>query len=149
MAELKLCRYDNCESAGRPLPVTEFYPARKKSGGLQIWCKQCQKRVAKKWQKDNSERFKVTTTRWRQANVGRKFGLAAGEYDRLLAAQDSKCAICDQPPSGRRLAVDHCHETGKVRQLLCGSCNRGIGMFKHDAGLLLKAVAYLTLHDLR
>lgn len=64
------------------------------------------------------------------------------QYDKMLAAQGGKCAICKRPPKSRRLAVDHDHKTGKVRGLLCFRCNyRVVRKWKVDT---LKAVlAYL------
>jgi len=63
----------------------------------------------------------------------------------MLKSQNGNCAICgiDQPSNGRRLAVDHDHETGKVRALLCGNCNTGMGSFMDNPKLLQKAINYL------
>ena len=58
-------------------------------------------------------------------------------------AQDGKCAICSNPQENRRLAVDHCHKTGKVRGLLCQGCNTGIGGLKDDTERIKKAIDYL------
>jgi N12 class adenine-specific DNA methylase len=68
------------------------------------------------------------------------------EYDAMLEQQGGVCAICSRPEQAKgidRLAVDHDHVTGKVRGLLCSSCNRGIGCFKEDINLLRGAVSYL------
>lgn len=62
-------------------------------------------------------------------------------FERLTNAKF--CAPCS---SGRKLAVDHDAETGEVRGLLCGSCNLGIGKFRHSVGRLLEAVRYLDKH---
>ena len=62
----------------------------------------------------------------------------------MLQQQNSACAICaEKCISGKRLAVDHCHETGKVRQLLCRRCNQSMGKFNDDPVLLQKVVDYL------
>lgn len=75
----------------------------------------------------------------------RKYGLEPGEYDRILERQGGGCAICKQPCAReRRLSVDHCHSTGRVRGLLCQNCNAAIGMFKDDTALLFRAIDYLT-----
>lgn len=75
----------------------------------------------------------------------RKYGLSLLEYDKMLKAQDSRCAICRTDTPGRydRFVVDHCHETEEVRGLLCHSCNLGLGKFKDDIGLLKAAAEYL------
>jgi hypothetical protein len=63
----------------------------------------------------------------------------------MLQEQDYKCAICgnEDEVEGRRLAIDHCHDTGHVRGLLCGKCNRGLGLFYDDEELLQNAIKYL------
>lgn len=74
-----------------------------------------------------------------------KYGLTSGEYDAMLTGQQGVCAICKRPPREERLAVDHCHTTGKIRGLLCPgfSCNTGLGHFAHSPELLEAAAAYL------
>lgn len=61
------------------------------------------------------------------------YGISLQEYDEMLEKQDYKCAICGDKecPTGRDFAVDHDHETGEVRALLCARCNRGLGMFEY------------------
>ncbi len=77
----------------------------------------------------------------------KKFGLVPEQYEELLSSQGFVCAIClKQDPLGRRLAVDHCHTTGKIRGLLCSLCNTAIGMLKDDTTSLLRAVSYLEKH---
>lgn len=61
--------------------------------------------------------------------------------------QDNRCAICGEPPPpNRRLAIDHNHTTGQIRDLLCTRCNAGLGMFNDDTALLERAAEYLTYH---
>jgi Recombination endonuclease VII/HNH endonuclease len=82
----------------------------------------------------------------------RKFGVTRKQYGDMLLAQDGCCAICRQPETATRnsvvkaLAVDHCHDTGVVRGLLCVQCNTGIGKFKDNRNLLLSAIKYLDKH---
>ncbi len=71
------------------------------------------------------------------------YGISVEEYDALLARQNGKCAICREKPEGQTLCVDHCHATGKIRGLLCRSCNVGLGNFRDDPRLLRAAIAYL------
>ena len=72
-----------------------------------------------------------------------RYGISLKEYWDLVSAQNGVCAVCKT--SGNKLHIDHSHKTGKVRGLLCGSCNRGIGLFKDSKSLLSKAIEYLEL----
>jgi len=72
------------------------------------------------------------------------WGLTPEDYDRILKEQNGGCAICHNLcKSGRRLSVDHCHRTGRLRGLLCGNCNRGLGYFNDSEELLFSAANYL------
>lgn len=75
----------------------------------------------------------------------RKYGLTKAEFDLLLEQQGGVCAICAGPRSGpgKRFHVDHCHDTGQVRGLLCGNCNTAIGLLGDDPERAEKAAAYL------
>jgi hypothetical protein len=76
----------------------------------------------------------------RRVKTLRTYGLTVDAYDDMLAAQDGVCAVCGQPPQKLRLAVDHDHDTGQVRALLCGECNRALGCI-HDDPARLRALA--------
>jgi len=88
----------------------------------------------------------------KNADLKKNYGVTLDWYKEQHAKQGGVCAICSKPETavihGRpvSLAVDHCHDTGKVRALLCTTCNRGIGMLKHDRDLLQKAIAYLDTY---
>ena len=78
-------------------------------------------------------------------SIENNFGISAVEYNKLYDAQGRKCAICDKRcKTGKRLAVDHCHSTGKVRGLLCARCNTALGSFGDDIGRLARAIYYLS-----
>lgn len=79
----------------------------------------------------------------RRVNLRRSFGITPESYDKMLEGQGGCCAICSKPPVRKRLAVDHCHRTGRIRGLLCDLCNRGIGMLKDNPVSLRKAAEYL------
>jgi len=79
-----------------------------------------------------------------------EYGMTAEEYDNLFELQGRVCAICGEPETAKhqsgnikRLCVDHDHETGKIRGLLCHRCNLGIGMLKDSPRILSSAIAYL------
>ena len=74
----------------------------------------------------------------------RKFGIGSKEYAEMLEQQDGVCAICKKADSyNRRFSVDHNHATNKIRGLLCGNCNQGIGFFYDDPALLEAAAEYV------
>ena len=79
----------------------------------------------------------------------RDYGITLAEYMDMHEAQGGLCAICGQPETTLKkgqpamLAVDHCHTSGKVRGLLCMSCNLGLGYFKDDEAVLENAIRYL------
>lgn len=122
---------------------------------------------AKKWQKNNPEKVKETRKNWQKNNPNykkdyfkknpekakeqifkslmwrSKVKMTYTEFKEMLKGQNGKCVICGKVDR-RRLSVDHCHKTGKVRGLLCHSCNVALGLFKDDIKLLKKAIIYLT-----
>jgi len=73
----------------------------------------------------------------------KKFGLTADQYHAMVAEQHGVCAICRKSQAKKDLAIDHCHQTGQVRGLLCAACNLGIGHFRDDPKLLLESAKYL------
>ena len=89
--------------------------------------------------------------RWRAANPGevramdrwRKYGLTPEAFAELVAAHDGHCAICDRVP--KRLVIDHDHDTGVVRGLLCDPCNIRVGWIEKEG--LAAALAYLQKHQ--
>lgn len=76
----------------------------------------------------------------------RRHGITVEEYESMFTAQSGACAICRTESSPRGLFVDHDHRSGRVRGLLCSTCNTGLGMFSDDAGLLEDAMYYLRRH---
>lgn len=82
----------------------------------------------------------------------RTYGLTVEQFEAMRATQGNRCAICGQPPdpngvrAASRLHVDHDHNTGAVRDLLCNRCNQGVGYFNDDPGLFAAAAAYIRKH---
>jgi len=74
-----------------------------------------------------------------------RYGITEEEYNQLLVNQNFSCAICKSHINEfkRKLSVDHNHETGKVRGLLCNNCNAGIGYLEEDVDSLRQAIEYL------
>lgn len=83
---------------------------------------------------------------YQRARRSYRYGMTPAELQSLLLSQDGVCAICRHAnPDGVALAIDHCHETGRVRGLLCSACNLGLGLMRDDPERMLRAVAYLTI----
>lgn len=86
------------------------------------------------------------------ADMKKLYGITAGRYREMEEYQDALCAICftDIPGGhGKRLAVDHNHDTKQVRGLLCSNCNRGLGLFQDNPALLREAAEYLEAAEIR
>jgi hypothetical protein len=83
--------------------------------------------------------------RKRDVRLLHKYGLSLADYNQMLTAQAGLCGICGIKPPDKDgvLAVDHCHETGKVRGLLCRDCNAGLGLFRNNVLILQHAVRYI------
>lgn len=115
----------------------ECHPDRKhESRGF---CSPCYTRW--RYEQDRERLIRVS----RAANLRSQFGITQEEYDRRHDAQGGLCLICHKPcKSGRKLAVDHDHQSGRVRGLLCGNCNIGLGKFQDDPVLLIRASEYLA-----
>lgn len=95
-------------------------------------------------QSDSRKSRPMAAAARRQYHLKSKFGLSDAEYAAMLAEQGGVCAICGgECATGWRLAVDHCHQTGQIRGLLCGRCNRAIGQMEDDPELLGAAANYL------
>ena len=79
------------------------------------------------------------------SRIKKEYGLSRDKYTEMVAQQSGRCAICgEQPDSHFSLHIDHCHTTGRVRGLLCGKCNQGIGLFSESKLLMQKAMEYLS-----
>jgi hypothetical protein len=98
-----------------------------------------------KWQLDSvyRERQRARLRRWRQINrIETRYGISREQYEAMVARQGGLCAICNTKPE-KTLSVDHCHETGRVRGLLCSSCNSMLGFSHDDPRRLIAGSDYL------
>jgi len=107
----------------------------------------------KKWQLNNPDKVRAASERsnakWRSSGkyrtwyLKRYYNLSTEEYEKLLEQQNNLCGICGKNLSEVSPCVDHEHETGRVRGLLCRRCNSGIGHFSDDPELIRKAIVYV------
>lgn len=147
---MKVCT--GCATAKR----TDHFPKRSASkDGLGHRCKPCASEYhknyyrknreavlarSKDYYRSNTEKMRSTRRSWRLRS---KYGITEADYDEMSARQGGLCAICGDPPEGRRLVVDHSHATGAVRGLLCDACNMGIGLLRECSFILESAAVYL------
>jgi hypothetical protein len=118
---------------------------------LSAWCKTCTKEESSRYQKENP--LKVRQWGWRK-HVKKKYNMTQDDYDQMFLNQNGVCAICGKEETHRNrsgevgnLAVDHDHKSGKIRGLLCFSCNTGIGKFGDDPDRLQNAAKYLISYS--
>jgi hypothetical protein len=98
----------------------------------------------RKWQNKNKDKMKMNSIKY---NLKKNFDISLSEYDNMCAMQGGVCAICGKiNKNGNRLAVDHDHKTGKIRELLCAYCNSALGYACDDKNILLKMIEYLNKH---
>jgi len=100
----------------------------------------------RRYRANNPDKVKAMS---RKTHIMRKFGMTIEEYEYMFLVQDGVCAICKNPcETGMNLAVDHNHETGKIRGLLCKNCNTAIGLLKENTDTMIKAIDYLNFHSM-
>lgn len=119
-----------CNTCNEEKPVTEFYrrsPAA--GGGYEAFCKECKKQ---KYQRDRA---------WE--HLKERYGITKQDYYNILETQNGQCGICGCDSGDSKFHVDHCHETGKVRGLLCQKCNCGLGLLGDTVEGLMKALNYM------
>lgn len=117
--------------------------------GLASWCSSCKAKRAREpdvadrrrqWQRSYN-----ASGRRHDRELRARYGLSLDEYERLLLSQGGCCAICSSSDAGGRgrFHVDHDHNTGAIRGLLCHHCNTGLGAFADDTERLIAAATYL------
>jgi hypothetical protein len=152
-----------CSTCFIEKPVTEFGKQSARPDGLDITCKACMKERSTQRYKDPSKRRMILDNgpRWRERNpdadadetLRRKYGITLTDYDVLFESQGGVCALCKKGETTKRmkkgegherLAVDHCHDTARVRGLLCFKCNTAIGSLGDTEDDAQRVVDYLS-----
>ncbi|MEA2973996.1 MAG: hypothetical protein QOG82_2454 [Actinomycetota bacterium] len=158
-----------CKKCGQEKPLEDFYRSSGMRDGHRNDCKACNlaekhdryladpaavKARVKRWQQENPERLNAyrrmrceepaVKRAERAGHLKRKYGITIEHYDELLARQGGGCAICGREPRPDiSLHLDHDHESGQLRGILCFRCNNALGDFDDDLGLLRAAIRYL------
>jgi len=137
-----------CNICGEAKSLDDFHKKSSAKDGKQTMCKECNKARVRSWQDDNPNYWRTQRNRKDSIAVQRRartYGITETEVKLLL--ETSFCELCHAEFSETaRKNIDHDHVTGKVRGVLCGHCNRGLGHFKDDPELLKRAINYLNSH---
>ena len=128
-----------CCACGEEKSLTEFHRDKSKKDGYKSRCKECHKVWYQPYDAEIDRKKKLKST----------YGITPEDYNNMFKEQKGCCAICGVHQSERkkRLAVDHCHKTGKIRGLLCSNCNTGIGNLRDSIELLEQAIKYLRRYN--
>ncbi len=130
-----------CTRCKETKAITEFYRAAQNKSGYQSICKSCHLARQRTYRKGHPQPSNVEQHLWY------RYKMRGSEYEAMVIRQKNLCAICKKPPatSGRhiRLQVDHCHETGHIRGLLCNSCNNALGRFGDSIEGIQRVLDYL------
>ena len=138
-----------CTKCSVTKPLKDFYTDSRRKDGATSWCRDC-------WREyDRGRREKLGARGRKDRKLKYMYGMSYTEYSAMLKAQNGVCGICKgketvtNNKSGKlqKLCVDHDHVTGKVRALLCTSCNKGLGLFNDDPVRVLAAYEYIKLHS--
>ena len=141
-----------CSRCGKLLEDSEFYVQKsgRYKGKLTSWCKKCCSKHSAERYKNNIEKCREEHRNWANKNKDKvaftkaksAYGITKEEYDSPIR----KCQICG---SEEKLVIDHSHQSGKIRGMLCQNCNKGLGFFKDNPVLLERASDYvLGKHEL-
>ncbi len=135
--------YKQCSKCREVKLRSQFHRDKKRRDGLTPQCSACVKA--------NNEALwplrRDKVRRQEKLRRARRLGLSPEEYDALVDRHNGRCGICQGAPNGiGGLHIDHDHASGKVRGLLCHSCNVSIGHFRDDPDLLRQAAEYIELH---
>jgi len=134
-------------------PIDDFYKAAKYKDGHMTQCKKC-RYVAHALYRANGglekerlreqARKELNPNRSKDRRLKSKYDITLEQYNNMLQLQSNCCYLCKvSVDSGRRFVVDHDHETGAVRAILCNSCNVGIGLLNDNPELLVNAARYI------
>lgn len=116
--------------------------------GKNTYCKECVRKFSKTTYSNRKSKKLKENKLWRQTNkhkykeykLKHRYGITLEIYEQMKLQQNGLCKICNR---NKELVVDHCHKTGKVRGLLCGKCNKGLGHFFDNKNYLKQAINYL------
>lgn len=132
----------SCSKCSESKELKFFSKRSDRKGGKASWCKACLNEWRRSQKLLTPEKYKAYEFK---RGLKRNYGISVEIYKDLFKNQNGKCACCGRPEEDfkRKLHVDHDHETGAVRALLCTRCNPGLGYFEYKIERLEKAIAYI------
>lgn len=135
-----------CSKCKETKPLSEYHKDRSQRDGHRSDCTICARKTKADYMRRNKEKYKKSK---RCYNLQRNYGITLEDYGTMFDGQQGRCKICGkhEDDQDRSLAVDHCHDTGDIRGLLCSNCNRSLGYFNDNIDSLLKAIEYLKGDD--
>jgi hypothetical protein len=112
----------------------------------------CRKCYDIEYAKSHRKNINAASKKWSDKNLGKKrelhlkgrYGISEDMFQLQLKSQGGRCCICKTEPATN---VDHNHKTGKVRGILCGNCNRGLGLLRENIDNLQRAIEYIKTWD--
>lgn len=129
-----------CSACKAALPLELFGVASGYRDGRRGQCNPCRTKKQTERLRANPDKRR-NSQQIRTNDLRQRYGLSVDDYSRMKAAQGGRCRICDRPSSP--LVVDHCHESGHVRGLLCRRCNFALGAVGDNLDGIARFVAYL------
>lgn len=143
-------KHKTCYVCKKKKPISEFYHNKRKKDGYTSECKKCFNKQTKKYYNNNKDKYKQYRRKAYRPEINKartlkyRYGLTIKQHKEMYISQNGCCAICKNPIPYENINVDHCHITGKVRKLLCDSCNKGLGNFNDSTNYLRWAIKYLN-----
>lgn len=133
-----------CQKCNIDKPINEFHRDNSRNDGRAYVCKACRRTHRHAYYERQKEKLRANYNPEEARNIRlvRTYGITSKDYDAMVKAQNGVCAICCQT-SYKNLHVDHDHDTGRVRGLLCSPCNTSLGGFRDSIENLKRAIKYL------
>ena len=162
-----------CSKCGEEKPLDEYHKNKGRKDGYQYECKKCATERSKEYYSENKEKLLEQRKEYYSENkdkileykkeyysenkdrkkclyLQRTYGITLDEYNQMFTDQNGCCAVCGkhEKEHTKALSVDHDHETGEVRELLCHACNTSFGLLQEDPEIILSLLAYARRYKL-
>ena len=153
---MELPNSKQCSKCNAKKPLSDFYKDKSRKYGVANYCRLCASIQVKHSNLKNPNRRRISSNRYqknnplkvKEAHLKYNYGISLDKYNQLFIAENGNCAICNKNQSNfkKALSVDHCHDSGLVRGLLCSKCNFFIGQANENVTYLQSAINYLKIY---